>query len=79
MLTEARVLLPGAQALLGFQLAVILNDTFSQLPQSSKLTNVASLCCISLAIILLNRSIRLRVGVSLRSLGPELHDPNPEL
>jgi hypothetical protein len=53
MLTEARVLLPGAQALLGFQLAVILNETFSQLPQSSKLIHVAALCCISLAIILL--------------------------
>src|SRR5205814_2090103 len=28
MLTEARVLLPGAQALLGFQLAVMLTDSF---------------------------------------------------
>jgi hypothetical protein len=53
MLTEARVLLPGAQALLGFQLAVILNEAFGQLPHSSKLIHVASLCCISLAIILL--------------------------
>jgi len=53
MLTEARVLLPGAQALLGFQLAVILNEAFGQLPQSSKLVHVAALCCISLAIILL--------------------------
>jgi hypothetical protein len=53
MLTEARVLLPGAQALLGFQLAVILNETFSELPETSKLVHVAALCCISLAIILL--------------------------
>ena len=28
MLTEARVILPGAQALLGFQLAIVLTDTF---------------------------------------------------
>jgi len=28
MLTEARVILPGAQALLGFQLAVILTQAF---------------------------------------------------
>jgi len=53
MLTEARVLLPGAQALLGFQLVVILNETFSQLPESSKFVHVAALCCIALAIILL--------------------------
>ena len=53
MLTEARVLLPGAQALLGFQLLVILNETFSQLPKTSKLIHVVALCCISLAIILL--------------------------
>src|SRR5205823_2320433 len=29
MLTEARVLLPGAQALLGFQMAVLLTDAFA--------------------------------------------------
>src|SRR5256714_12264927 len=32
MLTEARVLLPGPQALLGFQLAVMLTDAFGELP-----------------------------------------------
>ena len=53
MLTEARVLLPGAQALLGFQLAVMLNEAFGKLPDTSKLIHVAALCCISLAIILL--------------------------
>src|SRR3954468_2233303 len=53
MLTEARVLLPGAQALLGFQLAVMLNDAFGQLPFVSRLVHVAALCCICLAVILL--------------------------
>ena len=53
MLTEARVLLPGAQALLGFQLAVMLTDAFGELSLVSKLIHVAALCCISLAIILL--------------------------
>ena len=53
MLTEARVLLPGAQALLGFQLAVMLTDSFGELPNSSKVIHVAALCCISLAVILL--------------------------
>lgn len=53
MLTEARVILPGAQALLGFQLTVTLMRTFEQLPESIKLLHVAALCCVGLAVILL--------------------------
>jgi uncharacterized protein DUF6328 len=53
MLTEARVMLPGAQALLGFQLAVILTDAFAALPGASKIVHLVALCCISLAVILL--------------------------
>jgi hypothetical protein len=53
MLTEARVLLPGAQALLGFQLAVMLTEAFDQIPEISKVIHVGALCCISLAVILL--------------------------
>ena len=53
MLTEARVLLPGAQALLGFQLAVMLTEAFGELPELSKVVHVVALCCISLAVILL--------------------------
>jgi hypothetical protein len=53
MLTEARVLLPGAQALLGFQLAVMLTEAFGNLLASSKIIHVAALCCISVAVILL--------------------------
>jgi Family of unknown function (DUF6328) len=53
MLTEARVLLPGAQALFGFQMAVLLTEAFSDLPPSSKFIHAAALCCIALAIILL--------------------------
>ena len=30
MLTEARVVLPGAQALFGFQLAIVLTQSFEQ-------------------------------------------------
>ena len=36
MLTEARVILPGAQALLGFQLAIVLTDTFEKLPNRAE-------------------------------------------
>ena len=53
MLTEARVLLPGAQALLGFQLAVMLTEAFGALPETSKVVHVGSLCCIALSVILL--------------------------
>src|SRR5262245_42005092 len=53
MLTEARVILPGAQALLGFQLIVTLTPTFEQLPASSRLLHVAALISVAFAIILL--------------------------
>jgi Family of unknown function (DUF6328) len=53
MLTEARVLLPGAQALFGFQMAVLLTQTFDALPSSSKVIHAVALCCIAIAIILL--------------------------
>jgi uncharacterized protein DUF6328 len=53
MLTEARVLIPGAQALFGFQLAVMLTETFGELAQSAKIVHTAALCCIVLVVILL--------------------------
>ena len=53
MLTEARVLLPGAQALLGFQLIIILTSAFEKLPEASRLLHGASLLCVALAVILL--------------------------
>jgi hypothetical protein len=53
MLTEARVILPGAQALLGFQLVVMMTKAFDHLSQEMRLTHLAALVCIGLAIILL--------------------------
>jgi hypothetical protein len=53
MLTEARVMLPGAQALLGFQLAILLTQAFESLPMSSKVVHAVALSCIALAVILL--------------------------
>jgi hypothetical protein len=47
------VILPGAQALLGFQLSVTLTSAFAQLPAGSRLLHVAALCCVALAVILL--------------------------
>ena len=53
VLTEARVVLPGVQALLGFQLATMLMEGFDKLPQSSKYVHVASLILMGLCVILL--------------------------
>ena len=53
MLTEARVLLPGAQALFGFQMAVLLTEAFADLPTSSKFLHAVALCCIATSVILL--------------------------
>jgi hypothetical protein len=53
MLTEARVILPGAQALLGFQLTVTLTHTFQQLPPDTRMLHAAALCCVALAVVLL--------------------------
>lgn len=52
-LTECRVVLPGAQALLGFQFIVILADSFDKLTSASKYVHLASLGLTSLAIVLL--------------------------
>lgn len=52
-LTEMRVVLPGAQALLGFQLASMLVEGFDKLPASSKYVHLASLTLIALSVILL--------------------------
>ena len=53
VLTEARVVLPGAQALLGFQLAMMMMESFEKLPQSSKIVHLVSLCFIAATTILL--------------------------
>jgi hypothetical protein len=52
VLTEARVVLPGAQALLGFQFLVMMVDGFAKLPASSKWIHLVSLLCVALATIL---------------------------
>ena len=53
VLTEARMVLPGVQALLGFQLATMLMDGFDKLPQSSKYIHLISLILMGLCVILL--------------------------
>jgi hypothetical protein len=53
MLTEARVIIPGCQALLGFQLVAMLTRAFDELPQDAKIMHAAGLCCVTIATILL--------------------------
>ena len=53
VLTESRVMLPGAQALLGFQLITFYMDDFRKLPHSLQLVHLISLLFIALAVILL--------------------------
>jgi len=53
VLIEARMVLPGAQALLGFQLAILLTEAFEQLPELSKIVHAFALCCVALTVILL--------------------------
>jgi hypothetical protein len=53
MLTEARVILPGAQALLGFQFVVTMNKTFSQLTAGDQHIHFAALFSVALSVLLL--------------------------
>ncbi|MDB6157566.1 MAG: hypothetical protein JWO04_1272 [Gammaproteobacteria bacterium] len=53
LLTEARVILPGAQALVGFQLVVMLSKAFDRLPPEVKAVHLAALLSLALAIVLL--------------------------
>jgi uncharacterized protein DUF6328 len=53
VLTEARMILPGAQAMLGFQLAVTLMEAFQELPRAGQLVHVAGMLLTALAVVLL--------------------------
>lgn len=53
VLTEARVVLPGVQALLGFGFAAMLMDGFEHLPRSAQWLHLASVGAITLAMLLL--------------------------
>jgi hypothetical protein len=53
VLTETRMVLPGAQALLGFQLAVTLMEPFEKLATTTKLVHLAALGATALAVVVL--------------------------
>jgi hypothetical protein len=53
MLTEGRVILPGVQALLGFQFVVMLSKSFGELPPAARILHVVALTSLALTITLL--------------------------
>ena len=52
-LTEARMVLPGVQALLGFQFILFFSESFHDLPESSKLLHLACLLLVCFCAVLL--------------------------
>lgn len=53
LLTEARVILPGAQALLGFQLIVMMTQAFDHLPAAVQAIHIGALLSLVIAVVLL--------------------------
>jgi Family of unknown function (DUF6328) len=53
MLIEARTILPGVQAMLGFQLIVVLATGFDELPDYARWLHLAALGLVALSIVLL--------------------------
>jgi hypothetical protein len=53
LLTEARVVLPGAQALFGFQLSIVLTKAFEQLPVQSRIAHAISIGFVAISVMLL--------------------------
>jgi uncharacterized membrane protein len=53
VLTEARVVLPGVQALLGFQLTAVLTEAFGQLPKTLQYVHLGSLGLLAASMVFL--------------------------
>ena len=53
MLTEARVIIPGGQALLGFQFVATLMKPFEALPESAKMLHLLALAAVAMSVVLL--------------------------
>ena len=53
LLTEARVIIPGAQALFGFQFVAMLTTGFDRLPQVSKVMHALALGLIAINVVML--------------------------
>lgn len=83
-MTEARLIIPGGQALLGFQFIAMLTSGFDRLPETAKVVHAAALCLIGMNVIVMmtpaalhrmsfageDSSRFLRMGSALVTVGP---------
>ena len=53
LLTEAQLIIPGGQALFGFQLIAMLTSVFDELPETAKVVHAAALCLIGMNVIVM--------------------------
>jgi hypothetical protein len=53
LLTEARLIIPGGQALFGFQFIAMLTSGFDRLPETAKVVHATALCLIGMNVILM--------------------------
>lgn len=53
LLTEARLIIPGGQALFGFQLIAMLTSGFDHLPENAKFVHAIALCLVGINVILM--------------------------
>ena len=73
MLTEARVMLPGAQALLGFQLVITFSEAFEKLAFASKVTHLIALGFLAVTVIWLMAPAAFHRIVYAGEVTPEFH------
>ena len=57
-LDEARMVLPGIQAVFGFQLIAVFNERFAELPEMLRIAHFASLSLVVVAVALIMRPPR---------------------
>ena len=53
LLTEARVIIPGGQALFGFQFIAMLTSGFDRLPETAKIVHTVALCMVGMNVIVM--------------------------
>jgi hypothetical protein len=53
LLTEARLIIPGGQALFGFQFIAMLTSGFDRLPETAKIVHALALCLIGMNVIVM--------------------------
>jgi hypothetical protein len=53
LLTEARLIIPGGQALFGFQFIAMMTSGFDRLPESAKVVHALALCLVGLNVIIM--------------------------